>query len=615
MKRLDSAIFAIFTLALSACSAHEGSETVASGMEQALSDPLQVLGFENPADWSASAGTKSSTTDATQGAAALALRNFPYTELTSVPLGTLSGVTPTLRLDVKPPTVPAWGTMQIFVSVPSRGVYNASSNAVSLANLPATAYSTLSFTLPANAVTALQQTYSDATFKIAFGGPESSADFKLDNLRFHGGNSNNSLVELRVNNVDDFLYITVGGVRRKISYIGDPSQGTIENVSSWFGAGNNVVRIQNINTGGPTSYQVELWIDGQLVLNDSAPAGLTKEGIAVDRTFTINTPNRPAFQTVTVNGSPGGKLYLNDVYTGGSTPAELTLPQGPYKLGLGVSTDTPPNYTGAFYEQNITLGSSNQTVNLTSTPPVGLRKTNSVVVIPVQNTWNYTAAAGGPDPSNNGVLNASDVTLLSGQITATRDQWFVPFTYGMATWQTTVLPMVTNTPLRETLPDGLAIDAFLADAGLNSLRQQYDRIVVYFSQQRPDGSNVIDHYGAVFALGRQIVGYQAEYAKFRTATQPSPWLLHEFMHNHEAYNHDVLREYNGIHGLHGAEHHGYYSEGNAGETDYVKFYRLYLRSQIAETVSMSPTTKPLAPPSTADIFLGLFKTLPVYTGK
>jgi hypothetical protein len=617
MKRLESKLMTMCALILSACSAAPDiGEATAESVDQALTDPALVLGFENTSYWTASSGSKSSTTDRTQGAAALAVSNFTYTKLISVPLSNLTGVNSTLRLDVKPPSSLPWGQIQVFVNIPSKGINNVGSNVVSLAGLSASAYSTLSFTLPANVVSALSAGgYSDANFEIAFSTPQTSAAFKVDNLRFQGSTSTNSLIELRISNVDDYVYVTVDGVRRKISYIGDPTQGVKEDVSSWFGAGNNPVRIQNVNTGGPTSYTLELWVDGQLVINDSAPAGITAEGIVVDKTITVNTPNRPAFQTVTVNSSPGGKLYLNDTYTGKTTPTTLTLPQGPYKLGLGVSTDTPPNYTGSFYEQSIALGAAAQTVNLTSTAPLGLKKTDTVVVIPVQNSWNYTAAAGQADPNNNGVLAQSDVPLLAGQFNATRDQWFRPFSYGLSTWQVTVLPMVTNTPLREDQPGNIDIDKFITAAGFDNLRSQYDRIVVYFSQQRPDGTNVSDHYGSVFALGRQLVGYQAEYAKFRTATQPSPWLLHEFLHNHEAYNDGVLHEYNGVSGLHGAEQHGYYSENNSGETDYVKFYRLYMRSQVAELNTMRPDLKPPAPPSSSDLYVGLFKTLRVYSGK
>src|SRR4051812_43418174 len=588
MKHLNSVSIVVLSLCFGACAVDsDGSPENLAGVTQALNDPAAVLGFESPSYWTVSAGTKSSTSDKSQGAAALAVRNFTYADITSVPLAALSGVTSTLKLDVKPPAIPAWGQVQIFVTVPSANLYNASSNAVTITGLPASAYSTLSFTLPPNAVAALQSNATDKTIKLAVTAPQSSSDYKFDNLRFQG-TSVSSVVEMRVSDVDDWLVITVDGVRRKVVPLDRTTEGPKQDVSAWFGAGSNSVRVQNINTGGPTSYHLEFWVDGQQVLNETAPAGVTTEGIAVDRTFSINTPNRPAFQNVNVTSSTSGKLYVDDVYQGVSTPVTLSLPQGGYKFGLGVSSDTPPNYTGSFYEKAVTVAGASQSVNMTSSAPLGLQKTNTVALVPVKNTYNYTPAAGRDDAANNGVLQDSDIPLLQGQFAVTRDQWFKPFSYGLATWQLTTLPMVTATPLREATPDGFKVDEFLDEAGLSSLRSQYDRIIVYFSQFRADGSYVDDHYGSVFAPGRQLVGYQSEYARFRTASQPSPWLLHEFLHNHENYNESVLHQWNGIGGLHGAEQHGYYSENDSGETDYVKFYRLWMRGQVAELDGMRP---------------------------
>ncbi|MGC4087869.1 MAG: hypothetical protein QM756_08230 [Polyangiaceae bacterium] len=578
-----------------------------------MADQSQVFGFENVSLWTASAGTKVSSTDKSQGSASLGLSNFTYAELTSATLGTLTGTSSTLLLDVKPLSVPAWGQVQLFFSIPSRGVYNASTNAVTVASLPNSAFSTLSFTLPSNVVTALGQTYSDLTIKIATNIPQSSQNFLFDNLRFQGSTAS-SVVEMRISNPDDYLYVTVNGIRRKVAYIGDPANGTRIPISDWFGAGNNSVRIQNVNTGGPSTYQFELWVDGTQVVNDSAPSGLTTEGIAVDKTFTLNTPNRPAFKTVSFTSSTAGKLYVNGVYTGQSTPSSLTLPQGSYTFGLGVSTDAPFSYTGSFYEQATTVGASTSSVNMTASAALPLQKTSSIVVVPVQNTYNYVTSLGRADVSNNGVLNASDVTTFAGQINATRDTWFKPFSYNLATWSVTVLPMVTSTPLNENSPDGLDLDQFLTNANLNSLRTQYDRIVVYFSQQRANGTDVADPYGAVFALGRQLIGFQRSYSVGTSSTTPNPYFLHESLHNQEAYNADILHNYNGVSGLHGANQHGYYDEGSSGETDFIKYYRAFMRGTLADLDSFRPNVNYPSIPTTSDMYTGVFQTLRVYTG-
>ena len=618
MKRMHSVSIVVLALAAGACSGVDpvdaNSETIGA-VGQELVDAAAVFGFESTSAWNVSAGTKSSTTDRSQGAAALAVRTFTYSDITSVPLGPLSGVTSTLQLDVKPPAAPAWGQVQLFVTVPSANLYNRPSDAVSITGLTASAYSTLSFTLPPDAVAALQSNATDKTIKIGVTAPQSNADFKLDNLRFASSGNTNSLIEMRVSDVDDWLVVTVDGVRRKVVYLGDPSEGTRTDVSSWFGAGTNSVRVQNVNTGGPTNFRFELWVDGQQVLNETAPAGVTTEGIAVDRTFSVYTPHRPPFQTVAATSSTPGKLYVDDTYMGVSTPVTLSLPQGSYKFGLGVSSDTPPSYTGSFYEQAVTVASTSQSVNMTSSAPLGIQKTNTIAIVPVKHTYNYTPAAGRDDPANDGVLADSDIPLFQGQAAVTGSQWFTPFSYGLANWQITTLPTVTATPLREKTADGFAMDDFIDEAGLAALRNQYDRIVIYFSQYKADGSYVDDHYGSVFAPGRQLVGYLSEYARFRTASQPSPWFLHECLHNHEAYGDSVLHQWNGIGGLHGGEQHGYYSEKDSGETDYVKFYRLWMRGQVAELDGMRPDVKWPSIPTSSDLYVGVFKTLRVFTGK
>jgi hypothetical protein len=577
---------------------------------------LQILGFENPADWSTSNGSKSASSDASQGAAALAIGGFSYTQLISAPLSTVAGAGRTLLLDVKPPAVPAWGQIQVFVNIPSRGIYYAPSNTVLLAGLPAGQYSTLSFTLPDNAVAALQQSYSDLTFIVGISVPTSQT-WLFDALRFQGTGAG-SLIQVRATGVDDFLYVTVDGVRRKVWGIGDPEVGQLLDASAWFGAGANTVRVQAANTGGPASYSLEIWVDGQLVATDSAPGDLATSapvGIVVDHTLTVSTPNRPPFQAVQLTSATPGALYVNKVYTGLTTPATLTLPQGSYTFGLGVSQDLPFNYTGSYYEQAVNVTGSTTSVNLTAGSPLPVQKTASMVIIPIQSTYNYVTSLGRPDASNAGVLQQSDIAPLLSEVEATRTVWLKPLSYGLADWSVTVLPMVTSTPLYEESPDGLNLDRFLQDAGLDSLRQQYDRIVFYFSQQRADGTNVQDPIGTVFAVGRQFIGFQSSYTRLVAANQPNPYFLHETLHNNEAYESDILHEYNGVNGLHGAEQHGYYSEGSSGETDFLRFYRAYMRGQVAELDGMRPDISWPSVPTTADLYVGVFDTWPVFTGK
>ena len=175
-----AAFFAALTplaFGLAACGVDPGTPTsTAVGYVQAatsaLSDPTAILGFEDATLWTTSSGTESASTTHSQGAKSLALQNFTFTTVTSAPLATLSGVTSTLQLDVRPPASLPWGTIQLFVSIPSRNIYNATVSSASLMNLSSTQFSTLSFPVPPTLVTALQQSYSDLTFQITINAPQ-----------------------------------------------------------------------------------------------------------------------------------------------------------------------------------------------------------------------------------------------------------------------------------------------------------------------------------------------------------------------------------------------------------------------------------------------------------
>jgi len=95
-----------------------------------------VLGFEDPSGWSATAGTKQSTGVRVQGNAALAVSGAAYTELTSNALSTLSGRLSLrwendqglLRLlweetggpSVQEPTTRGFGTRTVLASIESQ---------------------------------------------------------------------------------------------------------------------------------------------------------------------------------------------------------------------------------------------------------------------------------------------------------------------------------------------------------------------------------------------------------------------------------------------------------------------------------------------------------------
>ncbi|WP_437965882.1 hypothetical protein WMF04_40625 [Sorangium sp. So ce260] len=621
MRRLSFMITTSCALALGACiQAPDTDEQLVDQVEQGLADPASVLGFESVADWTVAGATKSASADPSEGASALALRNFAFAELRSVPLTTVSGVTSKLAFDLKPPESPDFGNAQLYVNIPSRGVHSALLGQVSLKDLPAGAYSTLSFDVPPNVVTALQEAYSDLTFKIVLNVPHSTADYLVDHLHFVGGTppGGASKVELRVSGSDDRVVVSVNGLQRRMFHIGEASLGQRIDVSDWFGSGVNDLRVQLLNTGGPAASGVELWVDDQPVVNEACPAtvcnGLdVRKGIVWDRTFSVSTPDRPAFQPVTVTGDGGqpGKVYVNDVFTGLVTPTTLSLPPGDYTIGVGFGSELPPaDYTGSFFEQQVTVGASPVAVDITATPQLPFQEETRIAILPIRNSINHVASLGGPDPSNTGVLADADITALEAQVRATNDLWFEPLSYGLARWTVEVLPTIEDVPIIEQNHDGWDTTRFIAEAGTGSLASQYDMVVYFFSQHRADGSPVERVSNIAWAFDGTNIGFSTSF----TSVGPdllNAAFLHETLHNYESYNENQLRLYNGIEGLHGAEQHGYYS-GSRGEEDYVHFYRHFMRGQVAELGAMRSDLKWPAigeVAASSDLYLGVFPVL------
>ncbi|WP_434042877.1 MULTISPECIES: hypothetical protein [Sorangium] len=605
-------------LVLAACAqGTDAEEQIVDEAAQALVTPASVLGFESTADWTASGAVKSASVDHSQGSSALALRNFSFVELQSAPLTTVSGVTSTIAFDLKAPVSPAFGNAQLVVNIPSRGVHTVWLGQVDLAGLPAGTFSPISFNVPQNVVDALSQTYSDLTFKIVLNVPYTTTDYVVDNLRFVGGApSGHSKVELRVSDADDRLVLWVNGLQRRMFNDADPSIGQRIDVSDWFGSGDNDLRIQSINTGGPVSYGVEVWVDDQLVVNATCPATLcngqeVRQGIVADQTFSVDTPNRPALQPVTVTAtSPQpGKVYVNDVFTGHTTPATLSLPPGDYTIGVGLGTESPPyDYTGSYREQSVTVGASPVGVDITANAPLGIQEDTRIGILPIRTSVNYSASLGGADPSNLGVLSEDDIERLLTQARATSARWLEPLSYGLAKWTVDVLPPVEDVPIYEPNHDGWDTGRFQSEHPTAHLLSDYDMIVLFIPQHRADGSLVDDESNLAWAWDDRYLAIPTTYTGAGIGV-PNAGLLHEVMHNYEGYNRNVLGSYNGMHGLHGSSNHGYY-DGSNGEHDFVYFYRHFLRGQVAELEAMRPDSDwPPIGPTFGSLYLGVFPVL------
>lgn len=414
-----------------------------------------------------------------------------------------------------------------------------------------------------------------------------------------------SNVRLSVSNVDDFLYVWVNGVRRKVYAVGQSA--TDLDVSSWFGNGSNSVRIQAVNTGGPSSYSVQLKVNGTTVINEvcaSAPCGSLPagSGILLDKSFNVTTVGLPK-QTVTVTGLSGGKLYLDDQYTGLTVPTTLSLPQGSYTLGLGVSTASS---NGSYYERALTVAGSAVSINVSQNAPLDQPNHTKVAILPIRNAIH---GAGGFD--NTGVLQDWEIPYMQGQAIAARDSLLEPYSYNLTTWDIDLLPTVETTPIRRAA-DSLSApdtDLFLSEAGLTGLKNTYDQIVFFYSKFKADGTEVTNTPCCFWAWG-QAISFMDHMARGSWATDyPNLYLLHESLHDYESYQIGPLHKYNGIDGTHGAGSHGY-AFGEDGEEDFLKYYRYFIRGQVVELDNMrSGVTWPSPEPTTGDLFIGVFDTM------
>lgn len=613
MHRVHSFIcVSLFPLtALVGCSAADDFEESTAERRQGLGDPVTVLGFEDSSQWTASSGTKSTSSDSTQGDFSLGLASFGYAELVSAPLSDLTGVTSTLAFDVKVPVNPEWGQAALSLDAPSLGIYSAYLSQVPLTGSPVGQWRTLSFDVPSHIVTALGQSYSDLRFKVILNVPQTAQPYLVDNLRFTGG-ATETTVALNVSNVDDFVYVTINGLRRTVVPLGSPVSNL--DISSWFSPGSNSVRIQHADTGGAASFDVELLVDGTPVVDESCteapcdPALPAGKGITFDETYVVTTPNRPATANLDVNGTAGAKIYIDDAYTGHSVPHSFTLPPGSYTVGVGVGGDTPAPYTGSFYEELVALEpGEDAAIAPTSGAPLATPNVTRIAILPIRTTYH-----GDETPENTGILSANDVTVMEGHALATSDAYVEPFSYGLTTWDIEVLPIVEDTPLRRTAgsEDAPNVDLFLQEANLSSLQNQYDSVVLFYSIYTASGATVANSPCCWWAHWQNKVSFQNNLTRDPSwpATRPNVFLLHEVLHNYEVHNQFELGFYNGAGGVHGGGVHGYVS-GENGEEDFLLFYRHLMRSQLPELNTMrADVSWSGARPQSGDLWVGLFET-------
>jgi hypothetical protein len=400
-------------------------------------------------------------------------------------------------------------------------------------------------------------------------------------------------VSLTVEPADDFVYITVNGVRRAVvahARVAEPD------VTSWFFAGQNSVRIQAFNSAGPATYAA---IDGRTLIDERCSAvpcdgSAQRDGLVFDRTYVISLPRLPAASQLTVTGTEGGHIYLNDAYTAKSVPSTLTLPKGRYQVGVGTGA--------AYYEQQLELSAAPTSV---SPPRLAAVNVTQLAILPIRTTYHGSSAA-----ADTGILADADVEVLRGQAEATSSDWVLPFSYGLTRWEVSVLSVVENAALqRDAAADsGPDTDRLLREAGLTDLPQRFDSIIYLYSELTADGQPV-QHQPCCFWGTGQMVAFQNGQLRGGSASEPNVFLLHEMLHDFESFQTTRLGFYDGLAGAHGAELHGY-PRGADGDVDYLAFYRAFMRGQVAEVAAMREDTAWTgARPTAADAWVGVFESM------
>lgn len=409
-----------------------------------------------------------------------------------------------------------------------------------------------------------------------------------------------SKIEIHLPEVDDWAYLTVNGLRHRIGYWGQPdAMGQWRDVSDWFIPGDNQVQFHAINYGGPRAIKFELRVDGIIVASLSCPSvdcpDGNDSGTFLQKTIMLTALRRPVPSIVNIDSSTKGKLYINDEYIGISTPSSLTLPQGNYKIGLGISNDNPQdltddffeyilalgtpsqyNLTGSFYEQDITIKDTAQSVYIdTNLTPLTPQNTVKIAILPFESVMSS-------DMKSPLILTQEMLDGFAAQVRVTGERLAMPSMYGLSKWDVTVLPMdkILNVNAKNTsdLVDTLYSVSWRPE--YQHLFDVYDVVVIYQSSYHADGE-----VEPIFAGGMTASGRLIHVTSGWTWTLPSNAVnrgfYHEMYHhyeNWEVYNHHY---YNGIGGLHGQREHGF----TGGGASVQEYYRLFARGQAGEDPS------------------------------
>lgn len=150
-------------------------------------DIPRILAFESSFDWSGPSGTAFTSAIRSEGNSALGMSAGGYNVVTSVPMTSIALVGSEITLDVFVPELqpnPGWyGAVALYLSIPSKNVYNQHLGEVQLTGKPTGEFSTVSFPLSSSLQATLNAGgYSDLRFSIALNIPQGAGTYIVDRL-------------------------------------------------------------------------------------------------------------------------------------------------------------------------------------------------------------------------------------------------------------------------------------------------------------------------------------------------------------------------------------------------------------------------------------------------
>ncbi|GGY81644.1 hypothetical protein GCM10011613_27890 [Cellvibrio zantedeschiae] len=569
-----------------------------------VSDPYLLLSFEDPGSWSASTGTLYKSTDVFQGISSLGIKNFQTTTLTSKPLNTLRAIGDLVSFGVKLNQSQS-GSIKLLVSIPSLSLFDKQIGTTELEKLHVGAFEKIVFDIPDDVKTALNNEYNDLVFKFEISSTKPIDEVLLDDISFEASViSTSDKVEIEIRSADDFVYLTVNDVQKKMwSDFGNSSTGKID-ISSMFWRGANSVKIYATNSGGAAKFWVALWVNGeQVLLRDCVTESCgvyVDEGIYYQTSLVLNTPGRPVARLLELDGAEKSNIYIDDHFSGKQIPTSFFIPQVNMTLGIGEYTDAPLNYKSRYVEEKILAGASNVKFDASKAPALGVQNVNKVAVVSIRKTIVS-------DTPRQGILRDSELALFNKNMQMVSDIWVEPLSYGLTKWQVDVIPTIENVALEmPTLGSGFDGSEFLTKAKLDYIKSQYQIIVFHYPGYDINGVR-LDNGGGAGAWAMNGYFYVSDLWSFAD-DRPNSVILHEILHIYEQYQ--VLRNFTptGTIGLHGAECHGYPEANLQGETDWVGWYREFIRGTVKENENIKQGIEITKPVENPEIYVGVFET-------